>query len=531
MSATAAHDHAILRRQLRRAEAAARRLRAPVSLIDFAQVLSPDPADMDGLDTLYDASPAHKLIAEKLHDLFEGRISKLAIALPPRAGKSELAVRNFIPWWIGRRPADHIAFATYNDEFSGDMGRDVRTNMQSAAYRDIFPGAQLDANAQSADRLGTVQKGRIVFVGRGGALTGRGFDLGVIDDLIKDHIEAESPALRRDAWRWFTRVFLTRKMTDQSRILLIGTRWNEDDIQGRLSDPRNPCYDAEEAKTWTFLRVPAISEGEEVDPLKRPIGTALWPKRFSIGSLESMRRLDAQGFSALYQGKPTPEEGSHFTKQIIRTYNRDDLPDASRLRFYASSDHGVSTKQRADPTCLIPAAVDDQDNLYILPDVAWKRMAADVQINAMIQIIKNRKPLFWWAERGHISLAIGPALRAAMLANKAYATIDDFVPAADKRTRSQAIHARMAMGKVFFPSFAPWWGDALNELLTFPGGAHDDFVDALSLLGLKLQMQHGRSAPKATETPAGDMTMRWVRESAAVRKANATRARVRANWG
>jgi predicted phage terminase large subunit-like protein len=519
-----------LERELATLEHYRRQAAAPTDLLAFAQEMMLDPADPAGHATLYEIRPHHRMIAEHLEKLFNGEITKLCIALPPRAGKSELGARRLIPYYLGRRPRDLVIFATYNDEFSGDMGRDVREVMQRPEYQALFPDAVLERGSASADRLRLVGGGAAVFVGRGGALTGRGMHLGVCDDLIKDSEEANSPTLRNKAWEWFTRVFLTRKMGDDARVLLIGTRWHEDDVQGRLTDPRNPCYDAEEAASWTILRIPAISEDEATDPLGRPKGEALWPSRFPIPFLQSLRRMDPQGFSALYQGRPTPEEGTHFKREHLRTYTRDQMPESHEMRLYVASDHAVSVKQRADLSCFMPAGVTRDGDLYILPDLVWERLGPEQAVAKMLHLAQVRKPIFWWAEKGHISQSIGPILRKRMVETGTYVTMDEVTPVKDKLTRSQAIHARMSMGRVFFPSFAPWWEDAKNELLTFPGGTHDDFVDALSLLGLKLNQQIGAAVPRARKTAPDRLTMGWVKQSSKQMKDTLARRLARRAW-
>jgi predicted phage terminase large subunit-like protein len=103
--------------------------------------------------------------------------------------------------------------------------------------------------------------------------------------------------------------------------------------------------------------------------------------------------------------------------------------------------------------------------------------------------MKKYKPLFWWAEKGHISKSIGPFLRKRMLETNTFVAVDEITPIGDKQTRAQGIHARMAMSRVKFPSFAPWWSKAQDQLLKFPLGAHDDFVDALAYIGLALDKQ------------------------------------------
>ena len=142
----------------------------------------------------------------------------------------------------------------------------------------------------------------------------------------------------------------------------------------------------------------------------------------------------------------------------------------------------------------------------------------------MLNMIVEHKPLVWWAEGGAIGRSLGPFLRKRMQEESTYCAIHEVTPAADKLTRAQAIHGRAMMGKVFFPSFAPWWGEAKDELMKFPTGTHDDFVDALSHLGrgLTMMVAADRSAQrKKTDKSAPIGSLAWVKEQAELERKHA----------
>lgn len=428
--------------------------------------------------------------------------------MPPRAGKSELSSKKFIPWLLGRDPYKHVIFASYNETFAQDTGRAVRDLMKQNLYRQVFPGCTLRAGSAAADRVQTQEGGIAAFVGAGGSITGRGADVLLIDDPIKDREQADSPTERSKLWSWFTEVAMTRLMTAGSRVVIIMTRWHEDDLIGRLTDPKNPCYNREEAKSWKILALPAIAEND--DPMGRSPGESLWPERFPIEFLQNAKRLNPRGFSALYQGRPTPEDGEFFKKEYLKTYDSDELP--KNLRIYSASDHAVSEKQTADPTVLMSVGVCEEGMIWVLPDLFWRRAATDVVVDAMLDTMRRRKPIFWWAENGHISKSIGPFLRKRMLEERVYASIVEMTPVKDKRTRAQSIQAMASLGRVRFPRFASWWPDAQAELLKFPAGRHDDFVDALAWIGIGLNLQHNASAPPKVKDLIKSGTLAWVKE-------------------
>jgi predicted phage terminase large subunit-like protein len=343
----------------------------------------------------------------------------------------------------------------------------------------------------------------------------------IIDDPFKDSAEADSPTFREAAWTWFNRVASTRLMTDKGAIVIIGTRWHPDDIIGRLTDPSSDFYDEREAREWKIIDLPAIAREDDI--LGRKEGQALWPSRFGVPFLRSIERRDPRGFSALYQGRPNPEGGTFFEDKWLKTYQPNELP--KNLRRYCSSDHAVSLVRGADKTCLLAVGVDEDDTLWVL-DAIWRNMNAEHTVDAMLKMIREHRPLYWWAERSHISKSIGPFLRKRMLETQTYATIIEVQPISDKQTRAQSIQGRMSMGKVRWPQRAPWWPAARDELLRFPHDKHDDLVDAIAYIGLGLTMQTASPtfAPRTTLKPG---TFGWLKDQ----RARAERAARTANNG
>lgn len=488
-------------------------LEAEDDLLAFARYMRPHPDAPDDADrSLYEPAAHHKLTAEHLEAVERGEIKRLIIDMPPRHGKSELATKTFVPWTIGRHPDWHTITATYNQSFAEDFGRAVRAQMQDPRFANVFPACELKGGSASASRLETTLSGVHAFIGRGGAATGRGGHLITIDDPIKDRKEADSKAIRDALWKWYTQVISSRLMTEEGRIVLIQTRWHEDDLVGRLTDPHNPNYSLTEARNWKHLRLPALAEAD--DPLGRKEGEPLWPKRFSSGYLGSVRNQDPRGFSALYQGRPTPDEGLFFNPEDIVEYQTmQDLPQD--LRYYISSDHAVTQAQWGDKSVFLVGAVDQNNDIWIHPESAMHKLPTDQAVELMLHLMKRFKPLFWWAENGHISKSLGPFLRKRMLEEQTYCTLYEINPVKEKQQRAQSIKGRMSMGKVHFPAWTSWYQEARHQLLTFPAGAKDDFVDALSLFGLGLDMQTSPTPVKQTQRQ-GPLrgTLGWVKAQA-----------------
>jgi predicted phage terminase large subunit-like protein len=497
-----------LERQLAAAKRQHRAIESRDDFLKFVKFTMPAPDAPDDIEqSMFKDSKHHRALAKVLEKVEKGHIPRLIVTLPPRHGKSELISRRFIPWLMGKDAYRNIIFATYNEDFAQDFGADVRNILQSPSFKQTFPQFALRQGGASKGRIQADRGGMAAFVGRGGSITGRGADFLIIDDPIKDAEEAGSPSVRQKLWEWFTQVAMTRLMNSAASVIIVHTRWNEDDLIGRLTDPTNPNYSEEEASKWKVINLPAIAEND--DPLGRKKGELLWPERFDMEFMEAQRRLDPRGFSALYQQRPTPEDGDFFRRDYIVMYDKRNLPDD--LRIYAASDHAIGQdRRRSDSTVLLVVGVDSMGDIYLL-DCWWEQESADHVVNAMLRMMKRWKPLLWWAEKGHISKAIGPFLRKRMVEEHTYCAIEEVTPVANKVQRAQSIQGRMAMGKVKFPKGPAWAHKAIDELLKFPNARHDDFVDTIAWIGLGLGRQAGPGATKPKQELPATGSLAWVK--------------------
>jgi predicted phage terminase large subunit-like protein len=501
------------RRQRQAAERLLKAREAKNSLIAFTEFTMPAIDDPDdATKSRYQAQYFHKALAAALEEVEAGRLLRLIITFPPRHGKSELTSRRFPAWLLGRDPYRNVILGTYNQPFAEDYGRNVRGIIQSKSYQTVFPGTTLAKGSAAADRLMTEEGGAAFFVGRGGSATGRGADFLIIDDPLKDRAEANSMVTREELWDWFNDTMSTRLMSDTGAIIVIQTRWHDDDLVGRLTDPTNPKFNSEAAEQWKIINIPAIAGDDDL--LGRKNGEALWPERFGLKYLNDFKARNPVGFSALYQQQPTPEDGDFFRTDHLLGYRREDLP--SNLRIYAASDHAVGIKQENDRTCLLIVGVDEKGVIWLL-DCWWKREKTDKVVEAMLALMKKWKPLVWWAESGHISKSIGPFLYKRMREEKIFINIHEQVPSADKVTRAQSIQARASMGMVKWPTFEHWCEASRQECLKFPQARHDDFVDTIAHIGLGLD-RISRAAPE-TEVAKGPKvgTLGWVKKDAKYR--------------
>jgi predicted phage terminase large subunit-like protein len=499
--------------------------------LTFCQIISPDPNAPDDPDvSQFQVKPHHRLIGEALMKVQKGECLRLAISMPPQHGKSEQISRLFPAWYMGKQPWKNLMFGTYSQNRAEEEGAQVRARMQHPRYAMVFSGVELRKDSTAKDHQVTTAGGQMAFIGRGGAGTGKPADIFIIDDPLKDDEEAQSDTTREKVYQWFTKVAYTRCHT-LSAIIIVHTRWSEDDLIGRLLDPDHPDHDPEIAKEWTYISIPAVVKDPVLADalgleLKVPTDeniirefcggnkpspvSALWEDRFSLRHLATAHRLNKRGFDALYMGAPNAEGGDYFKREDIRTYKAKDLP--GELRIYAASDHALSQKTHADPSVLGCVGVDENDDIYVLPDLIWDKIPTDRAVEEMIAMMKRRKPQCWFAESDNIKKSIGPFLRKRMREEKVYVPIYDMATKqADKVMRARSIQGRMQMGKVFFPEFAFWFPKAQNELLKFPNGAHDDFVDWIAWIGLGLDSEHGARGKKGSIGTPKKGTFGWLK--------------------
>ena len=313
-------------------------------------------------------------------DLIDGAFRRIAagerlqvmVTMPPRHGKSQRVSRWGPLWFLRRQPERRVMIASYGATLAEDHGRWIRD--QLVEYPDTL-GVRLHAASRAANRFDLEQKrgssvrGGLVTSGVGGGLTGKGFDLGVIDDPFKGHDDASSPAQRDRVWEWYRSVFFTRRAPGAS-IILINTRWHEDDLSGRLL--------AHEPHRWVQIDLPAVADSP-FDALGRPLGAPLWPDQYDAAELADTREsVGERVWYALYQQKPRPLEGGVWKWAWI-TDNRlasEAWPGVTPTRIVVAVDHAGGDSLRNDEVGLVCAARDADGDMYVLDDRS-RTMGAD----------------------------------------------------------------------------------------------------------------------------------------------------------
>ncbi len=408
----------------------------------------------------YQIGQHHRKIAEALEKVESGEIKRLMITMPPRHGKSMLASEYFPAWYLGRNPDHYVICASYSQDLADDFGRKVRNQITGPDFLRVFPGVSLSQDSTSAKRFNTTANGSYFAVGVGGPVTGRGAHLLLIDDPVKNREDADSEVNRKKVKDWYTSTAYTRLMPG-GRIVVIQTRWHEDDLSGWL-------LSEQKHEGWVILNLPATNDDET---------EALWPDQYPIERLKQIKEtIGARDWSALYQQRPTPDTGDYFKREWVRYYA--DKPKS--LRYYGASDYAVSSGE-GDYTVHGVFGVDDHDNLYV---VDWYRDQVDsaAWVDAFISMVQRWSPVQWAEEAGPIQKSLQPFISKRMKETNTYCTMKQYPSVHDKQTRAQAIRGRISQGRVFFPK-TDWSDQLVNEMMTFPAGKHDDGVDVLSLFG------------------------------------------------
>ncbi len=462
-----------------------RREMAQESLIGFARYTKPD----------YRPASHHKLIADALERVESGECKRLMIFMPPRHGKSELASRRFPAWFLGRNPDRSVIAASYNSDLADDFGREVRDIFASRLFGNVFE-TRLAANSKASGRWHTSGRGGYVAAGVGTAVTGRGAHVLLIDDPFKDRVEADSEVTREKVWRWYTSTAYTRLEGDvaaeiledddiwndflqdiavgdaepfEGAIVLIMTRWNEDDLGGRLLAAQKTGGDQ-----WEVLDLPALNDE----------GQALWPEKYSAERLGRIRAaIGPRDWSALYQQRPSPDEGTFFQREWFKRHASKPVD----FNVYITSDYAVS-EGKGDYTEHGVWGLDADNRLFML-DWWSGQKTSDVWIEKLLDLIKEWSPLCVFGESGVIEKAIRPQLDRRMMERQIYSRMEWLPSITDKATRARAFQARASMGLVSLPTTEE--GErVLSQLLSFPAGKYDDAVDACSLMGMAIDQAH-----------------------------------------
>lgn len=484
MKPTPAQALAILAaRQREKVERAEREL-SRRHLIDFAQYTF----------NAYQAEAFHHSLAAVLERVFNKQITRLIVIAPPQHGKSELVSVRFPAWWLGRRPIDRVLLTSYAAGLAHAKSRQSRNLVESTEYGELF-GAQSvaaepvttsgDSRAMNAWSLANGLGGMLA-AGVGGGITGHGADLGIIDDPVENDERAQSRAYRDMEWEWYQTTFRTR-IHDGSPIVILMTRWHEDDLTGRLI--RSALAGGEQ---FTIVRYAAIAETQEErdannrrlglpaglpDPLGRAPGEPLAPGRYSKEELARIRlAVGARAWAALYQGSPRPLEGRILRSELLKRVSADAVPKL--VRIVRRWDLAFSEANGADYVSGAKVGIDANGARYILHIKRIHGRWPDSKRKIIEQSLSDGTNVTCAIEANGTQLGYYQDIRSdAQLAGRAVVIADR--PQGSKEMRASVWGSRLEDG-VIACVLGEWNQEFFDEMDAFPNGEHDDMIDAVS---------------------------------------------------
>lgn len=453
------------------AEFAARTL-ARQSYIDFITYTYPD----------YLPEEFHIDLANNLEQVITGEIRNLMIFAPPQHGKSEAVSVRFPPYWLSKFPKIPVMLCSYGASLANEKAGMASSVLHSDTYRLLFPDMFKQSPKWSRRKwMAKSYNTRIYSAGVRGAITGRGAGLGIIDDPVKSWEEAYSSGQRDAVWDWFRTTFRTR-LWEGHRLILIMTRWHEDDLAGRLLN--------ESKEDWKVIRYPAISETQEErdkiaelqglptgepDPLGRAPNEPLCPIRFSLRTLSTLKEaVGSLGWYAEYQGFPQAPGGNMFKREWFK-FIRNAPIKARRIRYWdKAATQGGGARSAGVLLAYTP------ERLWYVEDVVkgqWSPLNRE-------KVIKQVTVLDSQNYGGSVITVVeeeggsgGKESAENTIRNLAGYTVYSERATVSKAVRAMPFSAQCEAGNVYLVEGA-WNREYIDEIIMFPNGTFKDQVDA-----------------------------------------------------
>jgi predicted phage terminase large subunit-like protein len=424
--------------------------------------------------------------------------SRLIISMPPRHGKSEMTSKFFPAWYLGTYPDKRVILTSYEATFAQEWGGQVRDILDEHGP-ELF-GITLKEDSKAKDKWRVANhRGGMQTAGAGGAITGKGADLLLIDDPIKNAEQAYSAIHRNNLWAWWQTTARSR-LEPGASIVIIMTRWHNDDLVGRLLEQDK------DRENWKVISLPLLAEEE--DPLGREEGDLLWPGRFTMDEIQSLKAdTDSYTWNALYQQRPIAQGGGMFKFDYFRNYRveehfenealkrsyllqrSEEVCDTYRydeLWLFSMMDLAISTAKDADYTVISTFGVTPKRDLLIL-DVVRGRFEAPDQPRKVKEVFDRWHPSYIGIESVAYQLALIQALQREGI------PVRQMRPKGGKEARAMTAAVKYEASQIWHPEYAPWKETMESELTSFPGGKHDDIVDTVAYAAIQIQLGMGQS--------------------------------------
>ena len=406
----------------------------------------------------------HKIIGDKFNKIAQGKLKRLIVCLPPRHSKSEFASTYFPAWMMGRKGDLKIIQTTHTAELAVRFGRKVRNIIDSDDYSQIFPDLQLQADNKSAGRWTTNQEGESFYAGVGGAITGRGADLLIIDDPHSEQ-DAMSPTAMESAYEWYTSG-PRQRLQPGGIIIIVMTRWSTKDLVGKVLKKQGDDH----ADQWDVVEFPAIMPESD---------TPLWPEFWKKEELLSVKAsLPISKWNSQWMQNPTAEAGSIVKREWWRKWENGWVPAYDYV--IQSYDTAFSKKETADYSAITTWAIfqsPDQDTqALILLDAKRVRLDFPELKRLAYEEYKYWEPDCVLIEAKASGTPLTQELRRMGIPVTAYTPSRG----QDKIARMNSVAPIFESGMVWAPdeSFAE---EVIEEMASFPFGDNDDYCDSATM--------------------------------------------------
>jgi len=419
----------------------------------------------------------HARMADAFERVARGEIKRLIINMPPRHTKSEFASYLLPAWFLGKYPHKKVIQTSHTAELAVGFGRKVRNLVDQEVYTRIFPGVGLQADSKAAGRWATNKQGDYFAIGVGGAVTGKGADLLIIDD---PHSEQEatlaetSPEIYDKVYEWYTSG-PRQRLQPGGAIVVVMTRWSKRDLTGQVVKAAAQRGGEE----WEIIEFPAIL----------PSGNPLWPEFWSLKELEALKEeLPNTKWMAQYQQNPTSETSAIVKREWWQVWEADSPPPCDFVLM--AWDTAFEKTNRSDYSACTTWGV------FYQPDPnSGLQQANIIMLNAFrdrmeFPELKRRAVEEYqeWQPDGVIieKKASGSPLIYEMRAMGI--PVQEFTPSKgnDKISRLNAVSDIFASGRVWVPNTS-WAEEVVDEVASFPAGEHDDYVDSVSLAMMRFR--------------------------------------------
>lgn len=445
-----------------------RRERAQNNFLEFMKAVWPD----------FIMGYHFQLISDAFDKIVRGEQKRLIICMPPRHGKSKSSSVHLPAFFLGKFPNKKIIQTSNTAELAVNFGREVRDLLMEPRFQDIFPGVELKADSKAAGHWHTNKGGEYFAIGTGGTVTGKGADLLIIDD---PHSEQEAklaefkPEIYDDAYEWYTSG-PRQRLQPGGAIVVLMTRWSKRDLVGRILDAQGTKANVDQ---WEVIELPAVL----------PSGKLLWPEYWSKGEMDALKaELPLTKWLAQYQQNPTSSEGALIKKEWWQPWTRKDPPKCEAI--IASFDTAFTKNDRSDYTACTTWGVwmrVDENSGKEVPALmlldAWRKKLAFPELKTeALAHYKKYEPDVMLIEARAAGLPLIYELRAMGI------PVQDYTPTRgnDKISRVNAITDLFASKAVWAKSseegvWPQWVDEVVTECNDFPAGAHDDYVDTVSM--------------------------------------------------